>query len=360
MSKIIGLLILFALYTGGCTGSPRPAGPEQAGRSNDKNGEPAWVASPESVYNRNQYIAALGYGGDRSSAEKNAFIALASIFGQAIKGEQLTVTNYSQAVLNGAVSSWRENTELANAIKTSVALGTLVGAEIGGYWYDGKSVHYAVAVMDRARTVILYADMMRSNQRIIDKLVTISGDEKNSFNGYARYRLAGTVADANQVFANVLSVAEGTGISSANMKKGDEYRVEAAAIAKVISIAVAVEGDASRRIENAFARVLNEAGFPGGENTSRYRMDAELILDPVDLPNQQNKFVRYTVNAALKDIQNGDIFLPFSVNGREGHRTEAEARNRALAAAEKRINEEYKKLLQDYLSALLPYEKEIF
>jgi hypothetical protein len=318
--------------------------------------EPVWVSSTEDAYDRNVYVAAVGYGSDRTMAEKNAFVNLTALFGQGITGDQLATTRYSEAVKNGAVASWTEETTMTNAIKTSLELNTLVGAEIKDYWYDGASTHYALAVMERRKTALLYADMIRSNEQIIADLVAMTEDEKNSLDGYSRYALAGTIADANRVFANVLSVvgSGGTDIDPGSMKKGDDYRLEAAAIAGIIPIAVRVQNDRANRIQGAFASALNKAGFRSGGANTRYVLNVDTEFSPVDLPNQTNKFVRYTINANLTDTRTGNILLPYSITGREGHISTAEAENRAVAAAERKINENYRAVLADYLSALLP------
>jgi hypothetical protein len=51
------------------------------------------------------------------------------------------------------------------------------------------------------------------------------------------------------------------------------------------------------------------------------------------------------------------VLLPYTVSGREGHISVAEAENRAVSAAERQINEKYSALLAEYLSALLPDKK---
>jgi hypothetical protein len=318
--------------------------------------EPVWVSSTEDAYDRNLYVAAVGYGSDRAAAERNAFVNLTALFGQGITGEQTAATRYSEAVKNGAVASWTEETNITNAIKTSLELDTLVGAEIKDYWYDGVSVHYASAVMERRKTAQLYADMIRSNEQIIAELTAMPEEVKNSLDGYSRYVLAGTIADANRVFANVLSVVGpgGTGIDPGGMTRGDDYRLEAAAIAGNIPIAVRVNNDRANRIQGAFASVLNRAGFRSGGGHTRYVLNVNADFSPVDLPNQTNKFVRYAIDASLTDTGSGGILLPYNITGREGHLSTAEAENRAVAAAERKINGDYAAVLADYLSALLP------
>jgi hypothetical protein len=340
---------------GGSAGGQQ-SGPARSASGGGSAGEPAWVNSPDAVFDRASFVAAVGYGSGREIAEKNAFTNLTALFGQSIQGDQVVTTRYSEAVRNGAVASWTEDTAVTNAIKTSVELESLVGAEIRDYWYDGKSTHYAVAVMDRQKTAALYADMIHSNERIIDDLVTMPERVKNSLDGYSRYTLAGTIADANRVFANVLSVVgnTGTGINPAGMKKGDDYRLEAANITKTIPIAVRVTNDRADRIRGAFASAFNKAGFRSGGNNSRYVLNVTVTISEVQLANQQNKFARYVVDANLTDSAEGIVLLPYNINGREGHLTLPEAENRAIAAAERRINEAYGKVLSDYLSTLLP------
>jgi hypothetical protein len=332
---------------------------DSAGSRRRAPAEPAWVSSTEDAYDRNVYVAAVGYGPDRAAAEKNAFANLTALFGQGITGEQTAATRYSEAVKNGAAASWTEETTITNAIKTSLELDTLVGAEIKDYWFDGVSTHYASAVMERQKTALLYADMIRSNEQIIAELVAMPEEVKNSLDGYSRCVLAGAIADANRVFANVLSVVGygGTGIDPGGMTRGDDYRLEAAAIAGNIPIAVRVNNDKANRIRGAFASVLSRAGFRSGGGDTRYVLNVNADFSPVDLPNQTNKFVRYTIDANLTDTRTGNILLPYNAAGREGHLSIPEAENRAVAAAERKINEDYDRALSNYLAALLPEKK---
>jgi hypothetical protein len=257
------------------------------------------------------------------------------------------------------VDSWSENTEITNAIKTSAELESLIGAEIKDNWYDGRTTYYAAAVMERAKTAVLYGDMIRTNEKIITDLITMPDRVKNSLDGYSRYVFAGTIADANRVFANVLSVVgyNNTGIDPGSMKKGDEYRLEAAEIAKNIPIRIRVANDSADRIRGAFVSAVNKAGFRTGTGNARYLLDVSVVLSPVDLPNQSNKFVRYAVDANLTDQETEAILLPYNIGARSGHLTAVEAENRAYSDAVRNINETYGDHLSAYLAALLPEKK---
>jgi hypothetical protein len=210
--------------------------------------------------------------------------------------------------------------------------------------------------MEREKTAQLYADLIRTNSRIITDLTTMSGEEKNSLNGYSRYQLAAAIADASRLYANVLTyVGNTTDINPGDMKKGDDYRLEAAGIVKNIPIGVTVSGDRGDRIKNAFTRALGSAGFRTGGANQRYKLAVTLTLTPTDLPDQRNKFVRFTVDANLTDTAEGNsVLFPFNVSGREGHVNIPEAENRALREAEKKIEETYPPALSEYLAELLP------
>jgi hypothetical protein len=212
--------------------------------------------------------------------------------------------------------------------------------------------------MEKSKTALLYADLIRSNERIIGDLVSMKEDEKNTLAGYSRCLLAATIADANRVYANVLTfVGNNSDINPGEMKKSEDYRILAAEIARNIAIAVNVKGDPANRIRNALSRSLSQLGFRSGGANSRYVLDGEFSLVNAQFSNQQNVFIRYNLDADLKDASDGGVLLPYNAGGREGHLNQAEAEERAIRAAERKIADEFGRSLQDYLSALLPRKK---
>jgi hypothetical protein len=284
-------------------------------------------------------------------AERRALAALTAIFGQSIQSEARSTVVYSEALINGDIKSASGNNDFINLIKTSVEMDSLVGAEIKDRWFDGKSAYYAVAVMERAKTAALYTDLIASNVRIINDLTVIPEGEKNTLEGIRQFHLAALVADANTTFLNVLRVlGNGSAGIPGDLKTGKDYRLEADNIAKNIPIAVVVENDRQDRIRGAFMEALARAGLRSGGANSPYRLKAQVIMTPVDLPNNQNKFIRYVIDANLEDSRTGDVLLPYMVDGREGHLSIPEAENRAVRSAETKIRENYGPVLDAYLS----------
>jgi hypothetical protein len=194
--------------------------------------------------------------------------------------------------------------------------------------------------------------MVIANRNLIKNLITMTPSEKNSLEGFSRYQFAAAVADINTTYANVLKLLDA--LVPEGLVKGDEYRLEAQNIAKSIPVGISIKNDKAGRIQGAFAKALSEVGFRSGGNNSRYILNVNITVSPVDLPANTNKFARIELGADLTDNNTKTVLMPYNFNSREGHSTASEAENRAYTAAERKIGEEYKNLLFAYLSQLLP------
>jgi len=295
----------------------------------------------------------VGYASGRDMAEKNAFANLTGFFGQSIYADQTIKNTYSEAVRNGATAGWTDTISMDNTIRTTASLDNLAAAEIREVWHDSRNnVYYAAAVMEKSKAALIYTDMINANQNMIKNLTAMNQTEKNTMEGFSRYQFAAAAADINITYGNVLKLIDAP--VPGGLKKGDEYRLEAQNIAKTIPVGITVKNDKAGRIQGAFAKVLSEAGFRSGGNNSRYVLDVNVSVSPVDLPNNVNKFARIELGANLTDTGSKSVLLPYNFTGREGHATASEAENRAYMAAERKIGEEYKDLLFTYLSQLLP------
>jgi len=334
------------------TAAQSPSSAKQETVLNTGKNQPAWVNSVYSVYNRNQYVAASGGASSREMAEKSALSNLITIFGQSVYADQTVTNAYREVVKNGKTSGYTDSTDIDNTIRTAASMDSLVGAEIREVWYDSKSEYYAVAVMEKTKTAQLYSEMIRANQNLIKNLINMSQAEKNSMEGYSRYQFAAAVADINISYGNLLRVIGAT--PPGELKKGDDYRLEAVDIAKAIPIGLKVQNDKSERIGGAFAKAVSDLKFRSGGANSRYVLDVNIVTSPVDLPNQQNKFTRIELRANLMDTSSGTVLLPYNYNTREGHVSQSEADNRAYTAAEKKIKDDYANIFNNYISQLIP------
>ena len=344
------ILLLCSLCFSACSSAPAPA-PKSSSSGGSKSSEPAWIKKPNASYPEGQYVVAVGDGKSMEEAQYKARANLLGIFGMKLSDESVIAEMFqSQETASGA--SWSDTVTSDRKISSS-AEGILSGCEIKENWNKGNE-HYALAVMDKAKTISIYTDIIARLTQAIDEIINVSN--KNTIDGYARYRFASTIAKDRDSCVNVLRFAGGSGSVPAGLKSENEYMTEASNIIKAIPVRVALTSgsqfDTERRIQSAFAKTLGEVGFRTGDNSSPYVLEVTLALSDVDSTNV-NKFARYEITASFIQVSTRQGVIPaYSINGREGHANITEARQRAVRAAETKINSEYKGLLEEYLSQL--------
>jgi hypothetical protein len=334
-------------WLSGCVGAPQ-------GRSSAPS-KPVWIDNAASLYPEDQFASAIGYGSDRGTAEKNALGSLVSTFGQTVQGETRISYQYAEAMKGGLITT-NESSDFQDAVMTSYAQDTLIGAEIKDTWVDDKETHYAVAVMDKAKCGLLYRNLIEANESTIQNLTNLEGIPRDSIEACARYELAISIAGANASFVNILSVLSPgpAALLRKEIRQEADLRLELQKIIANIPIAIKVVEDPSGRISTAFAQVLSGAGFSTGGNGDRYLLEASVTTEEVSLPQNQNKFVRYVVDAKLRDTANNQILFPYSINGRAGHLNLSEAENRAIRDMENGIRDSFAKAFAAYLNQLTP------
>jgi hypothetical protein len=114
------------------------------------------------------------------------------------------------------------------------------------------------------------------------------------------------------------------------------------------TVAIMVQGDRAGMIQEAFAGTFARFGFKNGGGGSRYTLNANLDISPFEVDGQQFQFARCSLTANLTDTQSGAVLLSYSATERGGHITRERAEERALAAVEKKINEEFGESLSKY------------
>ncbi|MCL1958646.1 MAG: LPP20 family lipoprotein, partial [Spirochaetes bacterium] len=337
-----------ALSGGSAAGTKQTA----AVKSTRGGTRPKWINNQYSDYPQKHYITAVGNAKNQSDAEKQALAALVAFFGQSVKSDYVVASLYSEAVTNGIVSV-SENTNVRETIVTAASLDNLIGAAIGNVWEDGRGTFYALAYIEKERTVFIYTEIIRINQRNIENLISMNDSQKNTLDGYARYKLAALIAGMNAQYANIVSLAGGT-TASLNMTSSDTLILEAADIIKNITVGFNVKKDSNNRVRDAFAKALSGEGLRTQGNNPPYILEINIDMSEAKFAGNSFIFCRYTLSANLVEKATGSVLFPFNVTDREGHTTYAEAQNRAFASIEKLINDKYPDAFREYLAALLP------
>ncbi|MDR1373673.1 MAG: LPP20 family lipoprotein [Treponema sp.] len=306
--------------------------------------KPPWVDRPSSVYPDRLFVSAVGGGRDRRQAETGALAALTAFFKQSVSS-RINISE-SERQVNGHTTSSTSNT--SQFIEAVAVLDTLIGTEIKNTWNDTRSgIWYAVAVMEKARCSELYTGELNKTISEINTLITISGGV--SFEMISKCRAAQKLAAKADMYALVLSLLDGP-------NRQQEIAQLAAKIAaalndaKAIPVDVRVNGDTNGRIKAAFAGAFTSLGFRTGNRNSRFILEVMMAFTPA--PRNIYFNTRYTVDAVLKDTQTGAELFSYNITDRESHSAnQSDADNRALIGAERKITEEFPKILQEYLDS---------
>jgi hypothetical protein len=102
------------------------------------------------------------------------------------------------------------------------------------------------------------------------------------------------------------------------------------------------------RILGAFQKAVVEAGFTLGDNTSPYILEISLVFTELKTPNNSSVFFRYDITANFIDKTTRQTLLPvYAISGRNGHVNSDGAYNINFREAERKIDQEYKGLLEN-------------
>jgi len=302
---------------------------------------PLWVIDTEKVYPDRDWLVVVEAEQDAKLAERAAVTRLAQVF----RVDLVSITDANRQFAE-TISKVRgktrlvtsQSSDIAQELISTSAVSGLIGLQIES-WANPKGRSYANARMNRKECSARYSAMIRENEKVIGGLLVEAERNPRTFEAFQMLNLAYSFALVTDNFHSLLTVLDPSAISR-RPSYGNAEAVKSLAqnAGRSIVVTVRVNGDNSGRIEKAFTESLNSRGFrtsTSGDNS--YVLAASFQLEGVDIANSNNyKYARYILNYSLKD-RGGVELLSSSDNGREGHLTESEARQRAIRAAEQFI-----------------------
>lgn len=127
---------------------------------------PEWVRNPETTYPSEQFLTGLGSAPSLSAAKKDAKAEIAKIFSQNIQSTQAlqqTITETTEDGTSQLVEEVRQQSDVT--VQTSAELIGVRIEETTEVFRDGRSVSYALAVLDKDQAAGIYRDRYRENRR---------------------------------------------------------------------------------------------------------------------------------------------------------------------------------------------------
>ena len=324
------LLCLMAAAFVSCAGSPS-AGSRSA---------PLWVTDTGKAYPDSEWLCVVEQEVDAKTAENAAVTRLSQVFRVDLNSVSTANREFAEAVGNVqkktvVVSS--DSREIAQELVSTSVVSGLVGLQVESWTgRDGRA--YANARMNRRECSARYSAMIRENERVIGQLQKEADQSPETFEAFQTLNLAHSFALVTDNLHSLLTVLDPSAISRRpSYGNAEAVKSLAQSAGRAIVVTVEVKGDENGRIAKAFSESFNSRGFrTNSAGANPYVLAASFGMDEVDLGNPRNKFVRYVLGCSLKNSSGVEI-LSFSENGREGHLTEQEARQRAIRAAEQSV-----------------------
>jgi hypothetical protein len=318
---------------------------------------PGWVTDKEKTFPDREWLCVVESAQDRQSAQSAAMNALARVFKTDISGITVAFQQFSQVVNDDGgrkIAAFQESKDFAQEVAVGTNVTGLIGIQTD-VWTANDGRVYANARMNRQQCGARYAAMINENLAVIKSLKEEAVRFPGTFDAYEALNFAADVALITDNFRHILSVldpdASGRTFDYGN---AEAVRTLAQNAARSIVITIKVEGDVNNRINRAFASFFSSRGFRTNTSGSgSYLLSAELELEDISAGNQRNYFSRYVLNVSVENKDGTEVFS-YSGNGRQGHTTQSEARQRAIRAAETSIGEtEFAEEFDRYLRSLL-------
>lgn len=312
---------------------------------NKSSTEPSWVKKPQTGANQNLFLSATGMGKRTSEAETAATAALVKIIRQDISSK--TVTTDKASMTNGISKS---KSTLDETVEQESMMKTLVGVQIKEIWTAKNGTAYALAVLNKADASEYYKNKIAEVEATVLEMIADAEKQSTTFDGYFGMKKAAQLADEVTTYVDVLFAVDRAAYNNTKLSFGSVQAIEKKAtdIASKLSLSVNVKGDVNGRAGTAIAKVFSNYGFDAAiDKNERYILEADLSFE--DVPSSRNAFVRYVLDARLKDTKTGKVIFPFSSNAREGHKTSSEAKQLCIRTLEKNINTKFAEAFEAFV-----------
>lgn len=299
--------------------------------------KPEWVDGRASSYPSSQYLTGVGQGENRSTAENQAYAAVARIFkaevaAQAKDWEAYLVTEHDE------VSSAERRLTIDHVTKVSTDK-VLENVNIADAWHDaGTGVHYALAVVNRSQAEASVTDKVVRFDREIEADVVEARQTTDKLAKVRALRRAGRNLVLREAYNTDLRVIRSSGQGIPSVYRVGELSGELSQfLSSNLGVALQISGDQAEPIQRALAQGLVHEGFhvradSGGADgeSSGLLVRGMTRLIPVEVQDPNFKYVRWCSDLEIVELATQRVVGAVARGGREGHLTEREATAKVL------------------------------
>ena len=277
---------------------------------------PGWVMDPYDFLDPDEYIAASGIGRSAAEAEGDAISSLAAVFGVSV--DSLTEIDVSDTGISADDS-------YAFSANIEVSVDDLVGVSVVDSWNDGR-IYYALASLDREDAADHYLSQLLWLSSFVEERYDEIAEAIGDFRAYAEARKLIPVAERLDGVRTILGVLSPQIVSSVSVIDPGKVRLLADQCRDAVSIRLEIDGDINGALKRSLATYFSVFGIDLTDGEARYVIRGGIEGYPSKAPARM-VYVDYFLTLELYDTVSGETLMVFSEDGREGHRTEAQARN---------------------------------
>jgi len=313
---------------------------------------PRWVDDPGRMYPFEMYISSVGTGDTPEAARNNAITGVAQVFKLDIKAQEDIIENYFETGADEEL-----NLKRSSSVTKQINVTTdqnLKNVVVDKTWFSPKDArHYALAYIDRDQTseiylkdikkaddeVAIYFGKFSENDAGISKLARLAYLNESMSRAASRDILIQQLSTLSRGEASYTPAIAPTELISARNKARKQIRV-----------AVRLEKSEWSEFENAVREVLQSFGFSIVPDNPEYVITGGLSMRKLE---REGFFIRWQLDLHMSEAATQTEFLSYSDEGREGHQSYSEAERRAARTAKSKINGEFYKKIENYLSSLI-------
>lgn len=318
--------------------------------------KPEWVDGRASDYPSSQYLTGVGQGESRSTAENQAYAAVARIFkvevaAQAKDWEAYLVTEHQE------VASAERRLTIDHVTKVSTDK-VLESVSIGDAWYDaGMRVHYALAVVNRSQAEASVTDKIVMLDREIEADVEEARQTTDKLAKVRALRRAGRNLVLREAYNTDLRVirSSGQGVSS-GYRVGELSGELTHFLSSNLGVVLQISGDQAEPIQRALAQGLVREGFHvtadlGGEDvqSSELLIRGMTRLFPIEVQDPNFRYIRWCSDLEIVERATQRVVGAIARGGKEGHLTEREATAKALRVIQQEFSTEVAPLIAAHI-----------
>ncbi len=298
-----------------------------------KGKRPDWVDGESIRYPSSTYLIGVGYGPDRQSAEDDARSEIAKIFTSEIASHTRTYEEYFQATAKGkSTQTESSNIEQITEVSTQKVIS---GVRIAQVYEETKPdpIFYALAVLDRDRSAAILRHRIQEIDQEIQRLLTRAEGEEDTLIRIQHLKQSIQKHLLREAYNSELRILSHSGGGIPPSIHFSEIKRELEAVLlRDFFIGLSIRGSRAEEVLEALVQGLNQQGFSVSEDVDRadVLVRGTVEIAPLDRGTPEWKYVQWRAHFDLVDQRGGRVFGSVNKTGREGHRSLAQAEDRAV------------------------------